>query len=72
MAPDEIEQLNYAKSLLESKGITAQLSAFFGIPIEKGLELLPSKWSGAVNRTIQKALGKALKYVSSFPNPAFG
>jgi hypothetical protein len=65
MNPHELEQLRFAKSLLESKGMAARFAILFEIPIEKGIKMLPPKWSGVVNRAIQKALATALKHVVS-------
>jgi hypothetical protein len=57
----EIQELAYAKSLLENPGLTARLSNLLGTPIEKGLKLLPQGWSDAVNKASRAALLKALQ-----------
>jgi hypothetical protein len=61
MTPEHIEQLRRAKQLLENPGLTAKLTNAIGIPIEKGMELLPTKWSELVNDATKKSLQTALK-----------
>jgi len=61
MTPEHIEQLRRAKQLLENPGLTAKLTNAIGIPIERGLELLPAKWSELVNNATKKSLQTALK-----------
>ena len=72
MTPSDIKDLRYAKSLLESPGLAPKISRIFETPLQKGMLLLPSRWSTAVNRATQKALGKALNLVLSSYGPSFG
>ena len=59
MTPEHIEQLRRAKQLLENPGFTAKITNFIGKPIEKGIELLPDKWSEVVSAATKKSLEKA-------------
>ena len=58
---DELDELSYAKSLLEHPGLTARLAGLIGGPIEKGFDLLPRGWSAAVQKATGAALLQALK-----------
>jgi hypothetical protein len=60
MTPDHIEQLRVAKQILENPSLTAKLTNVVGKPIEKGIELLPDKWSEVINNATKKSLTKAL------------
>lgn len=53
--------LHYAKSLLETPGLTARLANVIGIPLEKGFALLPKGWSDVVHRATRTALLRALQ-----------
>ena len=59
MTPEHIEQLRKAKQLLENPGLTAKITAVIGRPIERGIDLLPAKWSEVVNKATRTALEKA-------------
>jgi hypothetical protein len=61
LTAQEIQQLAYAKSMLENPGLTARISNLLGSPIEKGFKLLPKNWSDTVNKTSRAALLKALE-----------
>lgn len=58
---DELDELSYAKSLLEHPGLTARLANLIGSPIEKGFDLLPRGWSATVQKATGAALLKALQ-----------
>ena len=58
----DIEDLKFAKTLLENPGIAAKLTDVLATPIEKGFKMLPEKWSALVNFASQKSLEKALKF----------
>lgn len=60
MNSHDIEELHYAKSLLENPGLAARITAAIGTPIEKGFDLLPKGWHGLVEKTTRKALEAAL------------
>ena len=58
----DLDDLRHAKSLLENPGLAAKISNLLGTPIEKGFELLPDKWHGAVQKVTKDALEKALDF----------
>jgi hypothetical protein len=53
------KELQFAKNLLENPGIAAKITNYFGLPIEKGLEMLPEDWNAKVGKITQTALLKA-------------
>jgi hypothetical protein len=60
LSPSEREELRRAKQLLENPGLAARFASVLGSPIEKGMKLLPSGWSGKVHEATNAALSKAL------------
>jgi len=58
----DLDDLRYAKSLLENPGLAAKISNLLGTPIEKGFGLLPDKWHGAVQKVTKEALEKVLDF----------
>jgi hypothetical protein len=56
---EELQELRVAKRLLENPGVAARMTNFIGVPIEKGLELIPDKWNDSVQEVTQTALLKA-------------
>jgi hypothetical protein len=56
----DLDDLRRAKRLLENPGIATRLAALAGMPIERGMKMLPSKWQKAVHAATEKALHKAL------------
>lgn len=58
----DVEELRYAKALLENPGLAAKITSVFGTPIEKGFSLLPDRWADIVNQATRKALEQALHY----------
>ena len=60
LTPEHIEQLRGAKQLLENPGLAARITNAIGIPIEKGIALLPARWSEAVNDATRRSLETAL------------
>jgi hypothetical protein len=55
-----LAELQRAKALLENPGVAAKLASALGSPIERGLALLPDRWSETVHRSTEAALMKAL------------
>jgi hypothetical protein len=53
------KELQLAKKLLENPGIAIKITNFIGIPIEKGIEKLPKKWSDKIGEITKTALLKA-------------
>jgi hypothetical protein len=62
LAKDDFDDLRYAKTLLENPSLAARISNLLGTPIEKGLEHLPPKWKGVVQKATEKSLEKALNF----------
>ncbi len=56
----DLADLKKAKMLLENPGLAARLSNYLGIPLEKGLELLPAPWHAKVAAVTQEALTTAI------------
>ena len=52
----DLDDLKYAKSLLESPGLAARITNLLGTPIEKGFDLLPENWTEIVSSSTKKAL----------------
>lgn len=51
--------LQVAKNLLENPGLAARITSFIGLPIEKGLGLLPENWHQHLGKITRTALIKA-------------
>ena len=62
ISKDDFDDLRYAKTLLENPSLAAKISNLLGTPIEKGLEHLPEKWKGVVQKATEKSLEKALNF----------
>ena len=58
----DLEDLKYAKILLENPSVAARISSLLGTPIEKGFEHLPAKWRDVVRSATEKSLNKALSF----------
>jgi len=56
----DLDDLKYAKSMLEHPGLAIKIVNVIGIPIEKGIEILPENWVKIVQSSTQKALEAAL------------
>ncbi len=61
MTPEDLGALRLAKNLLENPGWAVKATALIGTPLEKGMNMLPEKWSGQINRSVRVALGMALR-----------
>lgn len=53
--------LKEAKDLLENPSFGAKVTNILGVPIEKGMEALPTKWREKVGGATEKALTSAVK-----------
>jgi hypothetical protein len=60
LSSKDLDDLRYAKTLLENPSLGIKLFNVVGTPIEKGLELLPANWSAVVDHATRNALQKAL------------
>ena len=56
----EIDDLRYAKGLLENPGLVARLGDFVGSPIERGLKCLPESLGTIVSDVARKSIETAL------------
>lgn len=63
LSDKELQDLRYAKGLLENVSLAAKISNAIGKPIERGFELLPANWSDVVSRATKNALERALSIV---------
>jgi len=54
MAKGDLDDLKYAKILLENHSLAARISNLLGTPIEKGFEHLPARWKGVVQRATER------------------
>lgn len=68
MTNDDLADLRYAKSLLESPSLAARISNAIGSPIEKGLSMLPEGANDIIITTTRKALETALDFAISTLN----
>lgn len=57
----DLNDLQRAKNLLENPGVAARITGLIGVPVEKGLGLLPEMWSRRVGELAQNALLQASK-----------
>jgi len=55
------EELAKAKHILEEPALAAKISNLIGLPLEKGIQLLPDRWVETITNVSRDALGKALK-----------
>ena len=56
-----LEDLRYAKQLLERPSLAARLTDKVGAPIEKGFGLLPKNWSDTIHEVVNSSLHKSLE-----------
>ena len=61
LSADDLDALRYAKRLLENPSLAAKITNVIGRPIERGLDLLPQKWSQVVARATRTSLETALE-----------
>ena len=59
LPPADLEKLISAKKILDNPGLAAKITNYIGMPIEKGLELLPEDWSAMIGEITHSALLKA-------------
>lgn len=52
-------ELQFAKKLLENPGLAAKITNYVGMPIEKGLDMLPKEWTNKIGDITKSALLKA-------------
>jgi hypothetical protein len=62
LSKQDLADLRYAKNLLENPGLAAKLTNLIGVPIEKGLALLPRKAAALIATASRKSLNQALHF----------
>lgn len=62
MTKNDLDDLQYAKNLLENPGLAAKFTSLLGAAIEKGFQYLPAKWNDVVQAATKKSLEKALNF----------
>lgn len=65
MSELDLDDLRYARSLLENPGLAARLANFLGSPIERGFQMLPKDWSVTIHNRVRSALMTALEVAMS-------
>ncbi|MCB0747639.1 MAG: EcsC family protein [Ignavibacteriae bacterium] len=60
LSKKDLETLKRAVDILENPSLTAKITDFIGMPIEKAFEYLPEKWSAKVGDATHLALKKSL------------
>ena len=60
MNKEDLQDLRYAKHVLENPGFAAKITDLLGRPIERGIEMLPTKWSKFIDKAVSNSLKKAL------------
>ena len=68
-AHKDLEDLTYAKILLENPSLTARLASVAGVPLEKGFALLPKEWTATVQKAVRAALFRALEVAVATMRP---
>ena len=61
ISTQHLEELRYAKHVLETPSLAAKLTDRLGTPIEKGFSLLPEKWSETIREALHSSLYKSLE-----------
>ncbi len=60
MSQADLDDLKYARNLLENPGLAAKITNVVGTPIEKAFDLLPEGWAEMVGKGTRKALETAV------------
>lgn len=61
LSPEHYEELRRARLLLERSSLAVRVSDTVGIPLEKGFDLLPERWSETLHEAVRASLNKALE-----------
>jgi hypothetical protein len=62
---EDLEDLRYAKDLLEYPSLAARVTSLLGTPIEKAFKRLPGRWSHIVSEVSQSVIGTALRVAAA-------
>jgi len=60
ISKEDLEELRYARELLENPGLAVKITNVVGTPIEKAFDMLPEGWGEAVSKGTKKALETAV------------
>ncbi len=60
IAGTDLQDLIYARRLLEAPGLARRLMNAIGAPVERGFEYLPEKWHSKIQVVSERALNRAL------------
>lgn len=60
LTPEDGDDLRKAKALLEHPGLAARLTHLLGLPMERGVALLPAGWHLKINEIARAALSKSV------------
>lgn len=55
----DMEELRFAKQLLDNPGLAARITNYIGMPIEKGFDMLPKNWNEKVVKITHAAIKKS-------------
>jgi len=58
----DLDDLRYAKALLENPSLATRITNLLGVPVEKSFDALPQKWSEKVYSISRASLSKALDF----------
>ncbi len=58
----DLEDLRYAKLLLEEPGLATRVLNVVGVPLERGFKYLPRSWYGQVEKISEKVLAEAFDF----------
>jgi len=61
LSPEHYEELRLARLLLEKPSLAVRLTDALGMPLEKGFDLLPERWSETIHEAVRTSLNKALE-----------
>jgi hypothetical protein len=65
LSSEDIDELRYAKRLLERPGLAARIANAFGTPVEKLFEFLPDNAAEIIRAVTNKALTAAVNFATS-------
>ena len=65
LSSDDLTDLRYAKNLLENPSLAARIANAVGMPIEKGIRLLPKGTADIISAATKKSLETALSFAIS-------
>lgn len=61
LSHEHYEELRLARLLLEKPSLAVRLTDALGMPLEKGFDLLPERWSETIHEAVRTSLNKALE-----------